>query len=354
MEHIEIYRDEDSYCSFPDILKRANGDLVVTFREAGLPTSVEKRDTTHGSQTSRIVTLQARGNVKTWPQESKRIVYHEHDVMLGDESIAEHSGGLIISFYGWRHVSMLEVDSLARSGVPIHDMTGHGEGFWAMEGPQVVSSADGGSSWGTPARVDVSPYRGGNVADKVVQAPGGELLMATCMQPPGHRWASKDTGGPCRIVRSADGGKSWGDPTVAAEDTTGEIGFFEPALVSWGDGRMMVMIRSTLKVFYQAFSVDWGRNWDRPRRTTIVANNVPHVLVLDNGHVLCTYGRREPPFGIRACFSKDEGRTWNVEDEVVLRADGGGWDLGYPSSVQLSDGTILTVYYNGCSLPLNE
>jgi hypothetical protein len=29
----------------------------------------------------------------------------------------------------------------------------------------------------------------------------------------------------------------------------------------------------------------------------------------------------------------------------VLRNDGAGYDLGYPRSMQLKDGTILTVYY---------
>ena len=48
---------------------------------------------------------------------------------------------------------------------------------------------------------------------------------------------------------------------------------------------------------------------------------------------------------MRACLSNDSGRTWDIEHEYVLRADGVNVDLGYPSSVQLADGTVLTVYY---------
>ena len=44
-------------------------------------------------------------------------------------------------------------------------------------------------------------------------------------------------------------------------------------------------------------------------------------------------------------MSEDEGRTWDMENEVVLRDDGFGRDVGYPSSEQLDDGSILTVYY---------
>ena len=57
------------------------------------------------------------------------------------------------------------------------------------------------------------------------------------------------------------------------------------------------------------------------------------------------YGYRREPYGIRASFSYDQGRTWDIAHEVVLRTDGGGRDLGYPSSVELPDGSILSAYY---------
>jgi len=44
-------------------------------------------------------------------------------------------------------------------------------------------------------------------------------------------------------------------------------------------------------------------------------------------------------------LSSDGGNTWDKDDEIVLRANGGNLDLGYPSSVQLPDGSILTAYY---------
>ena len=42
-------------------------------------------------------------------------------------------------------------------------------------------------------------------------------------------------------------------------------------------------------------------------------------------------------------FSKDEGENWDIEN--VLVDDEPGGDTGYPSSVVLKDGNILTVYY---------
>jgi hypothetical protein len=49
------------------------------------------------------------------------------------------------------------------------------------------------------------------------------------------------------------------------------------------------------------------------------------------------------PFGVRARISSDDGRNWS--DEIVLRQDGGSWDLGYPRSVQRKDGKMVSVYY---------
>ena len=90
-----------------------------------------------------------------------------------------------------------------------------------------------------------------------------------------------------------------------------------------------------------------------------------HLLRLADGRILCTYGYRFKPAGIRAVLSNDGGWSWDLKRERILRDDGGtpaqGWgpkqlekfkergvagaDLGYPFSAQLADGAILTVYY---------
>jgi hypothetical protein len=41
--------------------------------------------------------------------------------------------------------------------------------------------------------------------------------------------------------------------------------------------------------------------------------------------------------------STNQGRTWGPE--LVLRDDALSGDLGYPRSVELPDGRVLTVYY---------
>ena len=77
--------------------------------------------------------------------------------------------------------------------------------------------------------------------------------------------------------------------------------------------------------------------------TELGTGNPPSLIRLKDGRLCLTYGRRAPPFGIRARLSNDGGHTWGTE--VILRADGGGPDVGYPRTVQRRDGNLVTVYY---------
>ena len=91
-------------------------------------------------------------------------------------------------------------------------------------------------------------------------------------------------------------------------------------------------------------SPDNGRNWYRLAEPTINNHgNPPHMIALHDGRLALTYGYRDKPYGIRAVISGDHGKTWG--GEIVLRDDGGGWDLGYPRMVQRPDGRCVTIYY---------
>jgi hypothetical protein len=67
------------------------------------------------------------------------------------------------------------------------------------------------------------------------------------------------------------------------------------------------------------------------------------MIRLRDGRLCLTYGYRDAPFKMCARLSGDEGATWG--EEIVLRADGGNHDVGYPRTVQRADGRVVTVYY---------
>jgi hypothetical protein len=127
----------------------------------------------------------------------------------------------------------------------------------------------------------------------------------------------------------------------------GATAFHEPHVVEAASGKLVAMFRHHGEpgkyYLWQTESVDGGKTWSVLHQTGIWGYP-PHLIRLDSGDLLVTYGRRKEPFGERACISRDEGETWVLDNEIELsRAPNS--DLGYPSSVQLGDGTLLTVYY---------
>ena len=111
------------------------------------------------------------------------------------------------------------------------------------------------------------------------------------------------------------------------------------------DGRLLGAVRLEKPQPYTiltAYSEDGGKSWTEPARTD-VSGAPPHLLRHSSGALICTYGRRELPYGQRAMVSYDEGKTW--AEEYVLTENTVARDLGYGSTVELADGSLLSVYY---------
>ena len=89
------------------------------------------------------------------------------------------------------------------------------------------------------------------------------------------------------------------------------------------------VIHRSIEMWYQAVVIDKGFP--------------PHLYLLKNGDVISSYGYRFDNMGIRARISKDGGDTWS--DELFIVDHSKNPDLGYPSTIEMNDGTFLTVYY---------
>ncbi len=70
-----------------------------------------------------------------------------------------------------------------------------------------------------------------------------------------------------------------------------------------------------------------------------------HLIILRDGRLLCTYGRRIAPFGIHACLSEDGGRTWDIDREIVIRDNLPNANLGYPTTIEYAPGRLFACYY---------
>ncbi|NLB37732.1 MAG: exo-alpha-sialidase [Clostridiales bacterium] len=139
-----------------------------------------------------------------------------------------------------------------------------------------------------------------------------------------------------------------GIPNIS--DEHGLLDSCEPHAIELPDGKILVHIRVQRGgqhpefTLYQSESTDGGHTFTAPVRLLPPQGGSPaHLLLHSSGGLISAYGHCQPPYGIRVMFSRDQGKTWDTN--WTLSDDGESQDLGYPATVELEDGTLLTVYY---------
>ena len=223
-------------------------------------------------------------------------------------------------------------------------------------GNWIRTSPDRGESWGEPVRVSVTAPHGPIVLND------GRLFFFG----KGHLGELGNTtqldAGIGAIVSDDRGGNWTPLGTVPLLDGTDATNYYEPHAVQLGEGRFLGLIRVqdgiekgrlekigiTNFSMAQTLSDDGGITWSKTRMLNF-HGSPPHIFRHSTGILVCVYGYRLKPFGQRAMFSRDEGDTW--EYDWIIRDDGPDIDLGYPSSVELPDGSIFTVYYQKLDSP---
>ncbi len=198
-----------------------------------------------------------------------------------------------------------------------------------LRGPRMIRSTDGGLTWSAPYVVPCfTPHGPTSLAD-------GTLFYAGADGKKAGAWISNDDG------------RSW---QLRAEIPVraGEMHAIEA-----DDGTIVLQVRdkvpatsgvaaATVTGTLQTESTDGGRTWTTPR--PIVPGGYPSQLLrLRSGALLMTYGVRVKPYGVRARLSDDRGRSWKAE--MMLADDGANDNLGYPTTAELQDGTLVTVWY---------
>ncbi len=162
--------------------------------------------------------------------------------------------------------------------------------------------------------------------------------------------AGKENGREGRVflARTRDGGKTW--PLISWIGPEPPGFSIMPSSVRLSPARILTTLRQKEgdKHWIDAYlSEDDGQNWrflNRPVDSTGgFVGNPPSLIRLQDGRLAITYGFRSPPYEMRARLSEDEGQSWG--EEIVLRTNAGCEDLGYPRTVQRTDGRIVTVYY---------
>ncbi len=194
----------------------------------------------------------------------------------------------------------------------------------------VIRSTDGGRTWSEPMQVEVSPFAGGTAYRRIITLNDGRALLPFY----GTAGARKCS---CALW-SEDNGLTWSGPAVMFE------GAGENAYLHLPDGDLLSLGRDRGWMHLRR-SGDVGKTWSEPTLFSQENKSIHpgDLVLLRDGRILATYGYRLFPFGARARISSDGGRTWSCQ--VVLIHDSLNWDCGYPSSVQRSDGRVLSAQY---------
>lgn len=328
-QHQVIYANGFRHVHPADLIKLQNGELLVTFREG----------TEHISNDGDVVMLRSRDGGKNWGDRQVIAALKDVDEREGCGIQLRNGTILVAIFYN----NLYDVNGVYRGPTkpPNH--------INAL-GTYVITSKDNGYTWTEPSYVDTKGMPFTNIegpTDAPIEMPDGSILMAVI----GYGIDGDSKNVASVMLRSTDQGKSWKYISTIASDPGGKLGsFLEPGIVRTKSGRIVAGLRNhgNDHAIYTTYSDDDGKTWAPVQKTAMIGHPVDLIQLVD-GRIMATYsirpGRHTTPGGIRACFSNDNGATWDVSTEVSLRSDFLNWDIGYPESMEMPDGKVLTVYY---------
>lgn len=307
-KNVERYLAVDNVCAWPNLTVLPDGTLTALIFSRP----------SHGQET---------GDPDCWASRDGRfwhyrgtVTRHEPEtVRMNLASGLASNGDLLVLCSGWTNVQ--------QPGQPKKSYLRD-----AVIRSWVSRSADGGMTW--ESRTAFPPAEEGMTelipfGDILPGADGA--LRASCYAGSKNlkSWTTS-------FLRSDDDGWTW--------ERVSEISpkHNETAPFHLGGGKWLAAIRGN--GLEMARSDDDGKTWGDIERVTEPGQHPGHLTRLADGRLLLTYGSRVTgKYGVAVKFSEDEGETWSQEHSLVLLPFSA--DLGYPSSVQRPDGTIVTAYY---------
>ncbi|HEY3452983.1 MAG TPA: sialidase family protein [Bryobacteraceae bacterium] len=327
-ESIEIISQQpEFYHGWPTLTRRRDGSLIVAYSGG--------RET-HVCPFGRVEIIRSFDDGKTWSWPETIL---DTPIDDRDAGVLETPAGtlLVTTFTSLAYEPVLArakdwpAERLARWRA-VNRRTSEAQRKELL-GTWMLRSTDGGMTWSAPYRVPLNSPHG------PVAVSGGRLLYA------GKQLWSPGT--KVGVAESSDDGKTWrwlADIPARPGDRVED--YHELHAVEAADGRIVVHIRNHNTAnrgeTLQCESSDGGKTWPTPHPIS-VWGMPSHLLRLRNGNLLMSYGYRRAPFGNQARISKDHGRTWSAP--IVISDDAPGGDVGYPSTVELANGQLVTVWY---------
>jgi len=312
----------DDVCAWPKIVRRADGKIFSAI--FNLPQ--------HGAAD--------RGNVEVWASDddgahwvrqgtptasSDKVARYNHALGIA------HNGDLLVLSSGW---SKDQTESI---------------NFYQHKKQTLLNtlcyrSVDDGRTWRTYGEFPVGP-------DGIHLIPFGNIeygkdgalrVAAFSFRLPTEDKTRIDT---CFCVKSEDDGRTWKIDAIIGNHVQNETD-----ITHLGNGKWLAACR-VLRPFAERkghsielfVSEDDGKMWRSLGPVTEASEHPGDLLVLKDGRIVLSYGNRNAgQFGVYAKISNDQGVSWSKPFKLADTLVG---DSGYPGTVELEDGRLLTVYY---------
>jgi len=292
----------DNVCAWPNLTVLDDGTIVATIFN----------QPSHGSMAGDVECWATRDRGATWSKVGTPAPHEPDTNRMNVAAGRARNGDLIVLASGWSNqYPEGESGAAFRAGILHNWLSRSSDGgrTWSIDKEGLPDQAPDGRRW--------VPF------GDVVEGDDG-LLHAVAYS--SRAWC----------IESRDDGKTWGKFAPIDKDNPRN----ETAILHLGGAKWLAASRKSALFGYA--SDDDCRTWQPLGPMTEKGQHPGHLLRLKDGRVLLSYGDRTgTKHGVEVRTTSDEGKTWS---EPVRLLDWWG-DGGYPSSVQLPDGQILTAYY---------
>lgn len=346
VEHAVVYQRGDEFTGWPHVMgywNLGNGELLqnVTSIYTDYPDSdsISHDNIGRGGGGSKSVTLRSMDYGRTWD---------------GDNPTINNASNLDPAMAGATTMGDLQpIDFLDKDVI----VSNSSNGFGTPESiTNVRISRDRGHSWSPSISVPKDALHSISGMNSCLIRPDGTALI-WLMEVSADGWNRH----PC-VYALPPGGTDFhflsfitpkndpfgnGDGDYKTTFRFGGHRWFYPRGHMLPNGRMLCVLRcqrdpTGIMWTEVHFSDDGGRTWGFLSRVNDFGSPGSLVQMAD-GRLVMVYGYRLMPSGIRAKVSEDSGKTWGPE--LIIRDDGGSWDLGYPNAWAMDDGKVGVIYY---------
>lgn len=336
-----IYQDTNYYSTFPSVIKKQDGEILVAFRRAPNRRVFGEKGNNHVDPNSFLVTVHSRDNGLSWSSEPRLLYAHPWGGSQDPCLLHMKDGTMLCTSYGWAFLR--NKDNLKEPYFESMENTIFLGGYY-------LKSEDGGATWDGPHYPPKMPpevkfsatgeplpaYNRG----ALYEGEDGRLFWAVAGSIDSEDLRRTSV----HLLISEDQGDTWKYSSPIASDD--DVAFNETSMYETPKGDLVAFLR-TARFDDQACiarSVDGGKSFSFWKSMGFQGHPLQATRLPDD-RVLLVYGYRHKPYGIRARILNAECTNYDTAEEIVLRTDGGTTDIGYPWAVVLDDKRVLVTYY---------